>query len=43
MPRSCPECEQGKHANCTGWVLNDYDVEESCGCPCLQDEEIEED
>jgi len=21
----CPECEQGKTANCTGWALNDHD------------------
>lgn len=30
----CPECYQGKHENCTGWVLDDYDNEEPCGCGC---------
>lgn len=29
---SCPECEQGKHDNCTGWALNSRDVEVQCRC-----------
>ena len=28
----CPECEAGKHDNCTGWILNEHDYEEPCGC-----------
>jgi hypothetical protein len=33
--RACPDCEQGKHRNCTGqaWdnVIDDFTV-----CPCYQ-------
>jgi hypothetical protein len=31
--RSCPDCEQGKHANCTGeaWC-NEHDAPVSCPC-----------
>jgi len=31
--RSCPDCEQGKHANCTGeaWC-NEHDAPVSCSC-----------
>lgn len=30
---TCPECRQGKHANCTGWVIDDQtDDVANCGC-----------
>jgi hypothetical protein len=29
----CPECRDGKHANCTGWALHPYtDDLEACDC-----------
>lgn len=28
----CPECEQGKHGNCTGWALDETDREVECMC-----------
>jgi hypothetical protein len=28
----CPECEQGKHGNCTGWALDEHDNEVACQC-----------
>lgn len=31
----CPECRQGKHANCTGWAL-DPDTDELVDCPCAE-------
>jgi hypothetical protein len=34
MEFRCPECEQGKHANCTGWALSELDNEIDCECPC---------
>jgi hypothetical protein len=36
--KRCPECYQGKHANCTMWVLDEYDQEETCGCTCQSEE-----
>lgn len=30
----CPECEQGKHANCTGWAFDEHDNEVACACTC---------
>jgi hypothetical protein len=27
----CPECRQGKHANCTGWAFRKDDLV-TCGC-----------
>lgn len=32
-PRDCPECRNGKHANCTGWAL-DEDTDEVVDCDC---------
>lgn len=29
----CPECEQGKHANCDGWAW-DFDADEKTQCQC---------
>lgn len=34
----CPECVAGKHDNCTGWVLDDFDNEDPCGCTCATEE-----
>ena len=34
QPDVCPECAQGKHPNCTGYVLDDNDNETPCQCPC---------
>jgi hypothetical protein len=34
MEGRCPECEAGKHPNCTGWALNELDEEVSCACGC---------
>jgi len=31
--RSCPDCEQGKHRNCTGEAW-DNDVDDFAPCPC---------
>jgi len=31
--RSCPDCEQGKHANCTGEAW-DNDADAPTVCPC---------
>lgn len=31
-PEDCPECRQGKHANCTGWALDADDEQTECGC-----------
>ena len=31
--RSCPDCEQGKHANCTGDAW-DNDTDAPTVCPC---------
>lgn len=32
-PNDCPECQQGKHVNCTGWALDeDTDDMVECGC-----------
>jgi len=31
--RSCPDCEQGKHANCTGEAW-DNDADAPTACPC---------
>ncbi|HEY5785846.1 MAG TPA: hypothetical protein VIT65_13815 [Microlunatus sp.] len=42
MGRSCPECEAGKHDNCTGWALNDIDEETPCGCYCQASSSDEE-
>lgn len=28
----CPECEQGKHENCTEWALDALDIERACAC-----------
>lgn len=28
----CPECRDEKHANCTGWALDDADDIVPCGC-----------
>jgi hypothetical protein len=39
MGLSCPECEQGKHANCTGWALDEQDREVECMCACHRKEE----
>jgi len=37
-PVRCPECAAGKHANCTGWALDDRDVEVACPCPdCFEE------
>lgn len=33
----CPECQQGKHGNCTGWAIDDYDRIIFCGCDCRAD------
>jgi hypothetical protein len=35
--RDCPDCEQGKHANCTGeaWC-NEHDVPARCPCSINQ-------
>ena len=35
--RSCPDCEQGKHRNCTGeaWC-NEHDVPARCPCSINQ-------
>jgi hypothetical protein len=35
--RSCPDCEQGKHQNCTGeaWC-NEHDVPARCPCSINQ-------
>jgi hypothetical protein len=35
--RPCPDCEQGKHANCTGeaWC-NEHDVPARCPCSINQ-------
>jgi hypothetical protein len=32
-PRSCPDCEQGKHGNCTGEAW-DNDADAPVPCPC---------
>lgn len=34
MEFRCPECEQGKCANCTGWALSELDNEIACECAC---------
>jgi RecJ-like exonuclease len=31
--RACPDCEQGKHANCTGEAW-DNDTDAPTACPC---------
>jgi hypothetical protein len=31
--RSCPDCEQGKHRNCTGEAW-DNDADDFAPCPC---------
>jgi hypothetical protein len=31
--RDCPDCEQGKHQNCTGEAW-DTEKDEPCVCPC---------
>ena len=33
--RSCPDCEQGKHANCTGQAWDNY-IDDFTVCPCHQ-------
>jgi hypothetical protein len=34
-PRDCPECQQKKHANCTGWAI-DPDTDEFVPCECAE-------
>lgn len=30
----CPECDQGKHVNCTGWAIDEEtDRVIDCSCP----------
>jgi hypothetical protein len=31
--RDCPECQQGKHRNCTDWAI-DPDTDEVVPCDC---------
>lgn len=28
----CPECRDGKHLNCTGWVIDERDRVANCKC-----------
>lgn len=35
---TCPECEQGKHQNCTLTVLTDDDLEVQCVCAAFDHE-----
>ena len=34
-PLDCPECQQGKHRNCTDWTL-DPDTDEPAPCDCAE-------
>lgn len=32
----CPECQNGKCVNCTGWAIDETtDDVVSCSCPCV--------
>lgn len=33
MNRACPDCEQGKHQNCTGYAW-DTKTDQETVCPC---------
>lgn len=35
---ACPECEQGKHANCAGFAFDAADMERECACECRRHE-----
>ena len=34
-PNDCPECQQGKHAICTGWAI-DEDTDTVVACECAE-------
>ena len=37
MKRACPDCEQGKHRNCTGYAW-DINTDQETTCPCADNQ-----
>jgi len=34
-PIDCPECQPGKHGNCSGWTWSN-ELDEEVPCPCFK-------